>query len=138
MYRTEYTAVAVCVVVVVVVAVEQIAVYLTKFVSLTRFSSFRFENYKKIYKEFIALAGSFLTSKLQWNDVVILEAAHIEAQKMRYDISIRRFQICQSTSEKIICCLCTKRANKMRIKLIATSQPDKLVVHVIAVLRNQK
>ena len=33
--------------VVVVVAVEQIAVYLTNFVSWTRFSSFRFENYNK-------------------------------------------------------------------------------------------
>ena len=68
--------------------------------------------------------------------MVSLEAAHIEAPNMRYDISIRRWQIRQLTSEKIRR-LCTKRANKMPIKLIATSRPDKLVVHVISVPRNQ-
>ena len=50
---------------VVVVAVEQIAVYLTNFVSSIRFTSFRFKKTKKkTYKhtEIIALAGRFLTS----------------------------------------------------------------------------
>ena len=73
--------------------------------------------------EIIALAGNFLTSKLQWNDMVILETAHIEAPNMRYDINIRQCH--------------TRQNEQMRIKLTATSQPDKLVVHAIAVLRNQ-